>query len=68
MNDLNLVLKFRLAGEESIQIKGAARIEVDGHGGLSFYDVQSGSVERIELSQIQSFSLRSMTRPLQNAA
>ena len=60
MDRLNLVLKFRLAGDDHFQIKGAARMKVDGRGGLTFYDVQSGSTERIELRQLQSFTLHSM--------
>lgn len=61
MDNLNLVLKFRLAGNDQFQIKGAARIKVDGRGGLMFYDVQSGKTERIEVGQLQSLSLLSVS-------
>ncbi len=68
MDRLNLVLTFRLNGDDHVQIKGAARIKVDGRGGLTFYDVQSGSMERIELGQLQSLTLHSMDQPASCAA
>jgi hypothetical protein len=61
MHDLNLVLKFQLAGETQFQIRGASRIKVDGRGGLLFYDVQNGTAERIDIGRLQSFSLLSTT-------
>lgn len=57
MNDVNLVLKYRLAGEKQFRFKGASRIKVDGGGALMFYNVHSGQTERLEVSQLQSFSL-----------
>lgn len=57
MHPLNLVLTYRLAGDDHIQIRGASRIKVDGRGGLMYYDVQSGTTERIEVGQLQSFRL-----------
>jgi len=66
MHDLNLVLRFRLAGENQLQIKGASRIKVDGRGGLMFYDVKSGKAERIEVGQLQSFSLQSVNPTARN--
>ena len=57
MNDLNLVLKFQLAGEPHFQIREAARIKVDGRGSLIFYDVQSGLTESLEVSRLLSFRL-----------
>lgn len=68
MHDLNLVLKFRLAGENQFQIKAASRIKVDGRGGLMFYDVQSGKAQRIEVGQLQSFSLQCVTPPARSTA
>lgn len=62
MHDLNLVLKFQLAGENHYQIRGASRIKVDGRG-LMFYDVQSGAAEKIDVAQLQSFSLVSTETP-----
>jgi len=60
MEHLNLVLKFRLTGDDQFQTKGVARIKVDGRGSLTFYDVQSGSTEKIDLRQLQAFSLQSL--------
>jgi hypothetical protein len=60
MHDLHLVLKFRLAGDNQFQTRGASRIKVDGRGGLMFYDVQRGRTERIEVGQLQSFTLLPM--------
>ena len=57
MRDLNLVLKYRLLGDDDVQIRGVARIKIDGRGGLTFLDVQSGSVTQIELRHLQSFSV-----------
>ena len=62
MDQLNLVLKFRLTGHDQCQVKGAARMKVDGRGSLSFYDVQSGSMERIDLRQLQSLTLRCLAK------
>jgi hypothetical protein len=64
---INLVLKFRFAGDDQIYIKGAARIKVDGRGGLMFHDVQSGKTERIAVSELESFnilSLKPITGPI----
>jgi hypothetical protein len=57
---INLVLKFRLAGGDKTYIKGAARIKVDGRGGLMFQDVQSGKTERIAVSELESFNILSL--------
>lgn len=60
MTDLNLVLKFQLAGEDQFQVRGAARIKIDGSGMLLFYDVQSGATEKIQVDRLQSFSMLSV--------
>ena len=68
MKDLNLVLKYQLKGEDHLQVHGAARIKIDGLGGLMFYDVQNGANTRIELSNLQSFSMLPIAfRPGANA-
>ena len=43
-------------------MKGAARIKVDGRGGLLLYDAQGGSVETIELGALQSLCLHTVRR------
>ena len=57
MDNLNLVVKFMLAADGLMQVKGAARIKVDGRGGLLLYDAQGGSVETIQLGALQSLCL-----------
>jgi hypothetical protein len=68
MDDLNLVLKFHLAGEVQLQIRGASRIKLDGRGGLTYYDVQSHKTERIEFDRLQSFSLLPIKAAAPNTA
>lgn len=60
MNHINLVLKFRLAGDGELQIKGVARIKIDGRGGLIFYEVHTGETQTIELGKLDSFSVFSV--------
>jgi hypothetical protein len=62
MDDLYLVVKFMLAGDGQLQVKGAARIKVDGRGGLLLYDSQGASVETIELGSLKSFCLQQVRR------
>lgn len=57
MDHINLVLKFRLAGDGELQIKEAARIKIDGHGGLIFYEVHTGKTQTIELRKLDSLSV-----------
>ena len=58
MDNLNLVVKFTVAGDSRLQVKSASRIKVDGRGGLLLYDAQSGGVETIELGALKSFCLQ----------
>ena len=60
MDNLNLVVKFRLAGDGRLHVKGATRIKVDGRGGLLLYDAQGGAVETIELGALRSIRLQQM--------
>ena len=60
MDHINLVLKFRLAGDGELQIKEVARIKIDGHGGLIFYEVHTGKTQTIEVGKLDSFSVMSM--------
>ena len=61
MDNLNLVVKFMLAGDGLLQVKGATRIKFDGRGGLLLYDAQGGS-ETIELGALQSLCLHQVRR------
>jgi hypothetical protein len=58
MNNLNLVVRFELAGDGRIHVKRAARIKVDGRGGLTLYDARGGAVEAIDLGALKSFQLQ----------
>jgi hypothetical protein len=58
MENLNLVLKFKLARDRRLHVKCAARIKVDGRGGLLFYDAKGGPAEYIDLRDLQSFRIQ----------
>jgi hypothetical protein len=60
MNDLNLVVKYTVAGDSRVHVKGAARIKVDGRGGLTLYDPESGRSEQVELGQLQSLKIQAL--------
>jgi hypothetical protein len=66
MEQANLVLRFKLAHEDHYQTKWVARVTVDGRGGLTYSDVQSGRTEKISLAQVRSFSLRSLAQSAPN--
>ena len=58
MENLNLVLKFKMAGDGASCIRGAARIKLDGRGGLTLYDAPNAAAEKIDLANLQSLSIR----------
>ena len=62
MNDLNLVLKFKAAGDTQFQFRGAARITVDGRGGLMVYDPTNHTPERIDTANLQELCIHSLAR------
>ena len=68
MDDLNLVVKFVVAGDGELQVKGASRIKVDGRGGLVLYDTGGESVETIALGRLKSFCLQQVRRTYVRAA
>ena len=55
MEHLNLILKFKLEEDAEVQVKGAARISVDGHGGLVIHDAGNDAPQRISLARLHSF-------------
>jgi hypothetical protein len=57
MDNLNLLLKYKLNGDAEPQVRGAARISVDGLGGLLVYDAVTGKPERISLSELTSLRI-----------
>jgi len=63
MGNLNLVVKFKLVGDGQFRVKGIARMKVDGCGGLMLYGLEDEGAERIELRNLESLGIHSMTRP-----
>lgn len=57
MNDLNLVLKFKLAGDPQTHIEGATRMKIDGRGNLVLYKGCGEDAEQLELRNVRSFSI-----------
>ncbi|HXP87629.1 MAG TPA: hypothetical protein VN841_23050 [Bryobacteraceae bacterium] len=57
MNNPNLLLKFKLAGDSRIRIQSAARIKVTGSGDLILYD-STGDAEAFDLSRLEVFSIQ----------
>lgn len=53
----DVVVSFKLAGESDCHICGAARIKVDGHGGLTVYNTLTGETEEFKLSDVQGFAI-----------
>ena len=64
MDNLNLILKFKLAGDGHLHVKSAARIRVDGRGGLMLYGTYSGDVEIIDLQALRSLSIQQVSAPV----
>lgn len=60
-DNVNLVLSFRLPGDATCRIRGAARIKIDGRGGITVYGAESVMPERIDLTQLQSLSIHSLS-------
>jgi hypothetical protein len=57
MHNLNLVLRFTVGRSDDSQVRGAARIRVDGLGGILVYDAETGKAERISLADMNSLSI-----------
>ena len=62
IENVNLVLKFKLTGDADSRIRAAARIKVDDQGGLTMYDAGGRQSERIDLAAVQSMSIRHVTQ------
>jgi len=60
MEQLNLVLEFRVEGQDVFEFKGVSRIQIDGRGGVVAYNAQSGLPERIDISRLRSFTIHSL--------
>lgn len=62
MTRLNLVVKFQLIGDRQVHVKAAARMKLDGYGGLMLYGTDSELAEKIELRNLLWFRLHSVTQ------
>jgi len=59
MTSPNLVVTFTLAGDSRIHVRGAARIKVDGRGGLTLIDTGQGN-ESVSLGCLQSLTIQAV--------
>jgi hypothetical protein len=58
MNNLNLLLQFKTAKDAELQVKRAARITIDGRGGVIVHDLQNEVPERISMAHLQALSIQ----------
>ena len=58
MNPTNLVLTFTVAGDSRVHVRGAARIKVDGRGGLTLFDSGKGEQEWVSLAGVRSLTIQ----------
>jgi hypothetical protein len=58
MNHLNLLVKFTVAGDSRVHVKGARRIKLDGRGGLTLYNAEDGEAESVSLGLVQTLSIQ----------
>jgi hypothetical protein len=65
MENLNLLLTFKMAGSRNVRFTGAARIKIDGCGGLVVYGARSEASERLTLDQLQLLSIQPLGVPSQ---
>ncbi len=59
MTSPNLLVTFTLAGDSKVHVRGAARIKVDGRGGLTLIDTEKGS-ESVTLGRVQSLRIQAV--------
>ena len=58
MTPTNLVLTFTLAGDSRVHVRGAARIKVDGRGGLTLFGAENGCAELVSLVRLRSLTIQ----------
>jgi hypothetical protein len=68
MRDFGLAVRYRLEGNQEPQVKEAARIELDGRGGLLLYSPDAGRMEHIDLHAVRQLSIQTICRPLMRRA
>jgi len=59
--EANLVLKFRLGGENHVHMRRATRIRLDKQAGLTLTDPRSGFSEMIPLRSVEVLSIQSLS-------
>jgi len=64
MSAPNLVLKYTLAGDTRLHVRGAVRIKVDGCGALTVYGAEDGKLESVSLDCLRSLTIQSIPDPL----
>jgi len=67
MTDRQLFLKYTLAGDSRLHVTDAFRIVIDGHGALMIHRLESRP-ERVDLSQVETFSIHAVAVPRRDAS
>jgi len=60
MKNLTVILKFQLAQDAELQVRGATRITIDGSGDLLVHSDRGVPEERISLSSVRSLGIQAM--------
>jgi hypothetical protein len=56
----NLVLRYKIDGDNRVHTRGAVRIRVDGCGALVVYTAEGGKAESVNLNSLQSLTIHSI--------
>ena len=64
MKRFGLTIRYQLAGRIEPQIREAARIELNGKGGLALYSPDGGRTEYLDLKSVRNLSIQTIRRPL----
>ena len=57
----NLVLRYKIDGDNRVHTRGAVRIRVDGCGALVLYAADGGKVESVNLNSLRSLTIDSIS-------
>jgi hypothetical protein len=50
-----------LSGDSRVHVRGAARIKVDGRGGLTVFDAEKGGTEVVNVGRLRSLTIQSVS-------
>ena len=64
MRVLNLLVKYKLAGSQELQVKEASHIKVDGNGKLMVYNAAVRRTEYLDLKTVCDLSFQTIWEPL----